>query len=72
MLVTGCAATRRADFISPEFVNIDIDRVLVLPIVDHRIDQPNNFDFADFMPRIVERSLNQLGYSFSRTNQYHF
>lgn len=62
-VVSGCAM-REPDFLATGFDSATVEKIHVLPVLDHRIDQSKKLDLDDTVRPVVKRSLRRLGYSF--------
>jgi len=63
--LAGCATQRPADYMRAGFDARQIDRITVLPVVDHRIDQSKPLNLDSWVLPLTEQILKHKGYLYS-------
>ena len=60
----GCVTAKPADFMAPQFQPSQVNSLVVLPVLDHRVDRQGVMDLDARILPIVERELTRLGYGY--------
>lgn len=64
MVMWGCVTAKPADFMAPQFQPSQVDKLVVLPVLDHRVDRQGVLDLDARILPIAERELTRLGYGY--------
>ncbi len=64
MVMWGCVTAKPADFMALQFQPSQVDRLVVLPVLDHRVDRQGVMDLDARILPIAERELARLGYGY--------
>ena len=62
-VLVGCASTKPPDYVAPDFDPGLVDEVVVLSVVDHRIDRSKELQLDDWLLPMTEKALRKKKYT---------